>query len=82
MQNGEDEKYDYVATYKCLLCGEVYVGHNEFDDPYSLRSDLMNNLSNKMVTDPDVRTPMFDAHVCANGNVGLLQFIGYVKCKN
>ena len=67
----------YQQTYKCRLCGETHVKASTISDKEAQRSawTLCSRYPDVHPFDPT----LYYTHVCKDGSIGFMDFIGYVK---
>lgn len=84
------EKYEYIPTYKCPLCGNL-VSIKLRNDSKTTQEQMEAALNFFAEAEFELRKggdakaasavqfPLYIAHKCEDGNVGLAAFAGYTK---
>lgn len=73
----------YAAAYRCPLCKRLLLADNSFEIEYDQLPGLLGKCvcNQRFVGNPALhKVPMQIVCKCADGNAGLAQFAGFVKC--
>ena len=65
----------YNAQYKCRLCGKIYDSCSVSNENIAIQNMLSITQNIRMKATVDEKS----MHSCGNGNLGLSDFIGFVK---
>ena len=74
--------YGYVATYKCRLCGETYIGAETGNEKIAETGVITLSASPQYYPyGSGIGVYRHDIHHCANGSIGFGDFCGFKKIK-
>ena len=71
----------YMALYRCRLCGAVISNGRQEDVPDDMVLEMLGQfIRNQLVPwAAQQKSPMYTAHRCDDGNIGLASFAGFRK---